>query len=343
MPTSGRFCRPIAGGVTGRISKKANLTCAPSPAIARGGESGPAITWGKPGESLLLEKIVQGEMPPRGWQKAGGRAGGDPAALDRSRPAGRNASSHRWANAAGGERKTSGRFKSSCGHRHPEVRNVDRVRTPIDRFLLERLEARGLCFSPDADRATLLRRVYLDVTGLPPTPDEATAFLRDDAPQAYERLVDRLLASPAFGERWGRHWLDVVGYVDTVGFDTDATNIIVSENKWRYRDYVIAAWNQDKPYDRFLARANRRRRAGRLAACRTLHAGNPRMPGGHRLSAHGSRRNSRAGKQHPAELLRRIARHAGDRWQQPIGSDAQLRPLPQPQVRSRLLRTIIIG
>ncbi len=120
------------------------------------------------------------------------------------------------------------------------------------RFLLKKMEPMGLSFSPDADAATLVRRAYLDLLGLPPSPDEVDAFTKDDRPDAFDRLVDRLLASPHFGERWGRHWLDVAGYVDTVGFDTDATNIITSEGKWLYRDYVIHAFNQDKPYDRFL-------------------------------------------------------------------------------------------
>jgi hypothetical protein len=101
----------------------------------------------------------------------------------------------------------------------PRVRHVDRVRTPVDAFLLARLEAEGLTFSPDADPVTLLRRAYFDLIGLPPTPAEVDAFLADRRPGAYERLLNRLLASPHFGERWGRHWLDVVGYADTVGFD----------------------------------------------------------------------------------------------------------------------------
>lgn len=125
-------------------------------------------------------------------------------------------------------------------------------RTPIDRFLLERLEAKQLGFSPEADRETLFRRMHLDLVGLPPTPQEIDKFLADESPHAYERELDRLLASPHFGERWGRYWLDVAGYVDTIGFDTDATNILLSEGKWRYRDYVIQALNEDKSYDQFI-------------------------------------------------------------------------------------------
>ncbi len=134
----------------------------------------------------------------------------------------------------------------------PQPRGADKVRNPVDAFLLEQLETAGFTFSPEADRATLLRRVYLDLVGLPPSPQEQEAFAADTAADAYERLVDRLLASPHFGERWGRHWLDLAGYVDTVGFDTDATNILLAEGKWRYRDWVIAALNDDKSYNRFI-------------------------------------------------------------------------------------------
>jgi hypothetical protein len=126
------------------------------------------------------------------------------------------------------------------------------ARSPVDAFLLEKLRARGLSFAPEADKPTLIRRATLDLIGLPPSPADVDAFLADTTPGAYERLVDRLLASPQFGVRWGRMWLDVAGYVDTVGFDVDPDNIIASEGKWRYRDYVIRSFNDDKPYDRFI-------------------------------------------------------------------------------------------
>src|SRR5579872_613429 len=134
----------------------------------------------------------------------------------------------------------------------PQVNDAARVRTPIDSFVLARLSAKGLTLSPDADRRTLIRRVYLDLVGLPPPPEVVDAFMRDESSDAYERLVDSLLAMPQFGERWGRHWLDVAGYVDTVGFDCDPYNIITSDGKWQYRDWVIRALNADKPYDQFL-------------------------------------------------------------------------------------------
>jgi Protein of unknown function (DUF1553)/Protein of unknown function (DUF1549) len=134
----------------------------------------------------------------------------------------------------------------------PQVRDVSAVRTPVDAFVLAKLEPKGRSLAPEADRRVLVRRASLDLVGLPPTPEEVEAFLADKGADAFERLVDRLLASPGFGLRWGRHWLDLVGYTDTVGFDVDADLIIMSEGKWRYRDYVIRAFNDDKPYDRFL-------------------------------------------------------------------------------------------
>jgi hypothetical protein len=115
-----------------------------------------------------------------------------------------------------------------------------------------RLEERGLELSPDADPQSLVRRVYFDLLGLPPSPEEIDAFVHDASPQAYERLLDRLLASPHFGERWGRHWLDNAGYADVYGGDNDAGIIKQSENKWLYRDYVIQSLNADKPFNRFL-------------------------------------------------------------------------------------------
>ncbi|MEQ8791917.1 MAG: DUF1549 and DUF1553 domain-containing protein [Pirellulaceae bacterium] len=122
------------------------------------------------------------------------------------------------------------------------------VRTPIDAFILARLKENDLTPAEPADRATLIRRLSFDLTGLPPAPKDVAAFLTDDAPDAYERLVDRLLASPRYGEQWGQHWLDVVRFAETEGFEYDAHRA----GAWRYRDYVINALNVDTPYDRFL-------------------------------------------------------------------------------------------
>jgi hypothetical protein len=130
----------------------------------------------------------------------------------------------------------------------PKVAHGDLVRTDIDAFLLSRLEAKGLTFSPPADKLTLIRRVTFDLIGLPPTVDEIQAFVADSSHDAYEKLIDRLLASPRYGERWARHWLDVARYADSEGFKADETR----PNIWRYRDYVIKSLNEDKPYDRFI-------------------------------------------------------------------------------------------
>jgi hypothetical protein len=132
----------------------------------------------------------------------------------------------------------------------PTLSAVDRnwVRTPIDAFILAKLREKGLSPSPQADRRTLIRRVYFDLIGLPPAPEEIESFVADNDPLAYEKLVDRLLASPRYGERWARHWLDVVHFGETHGYDKDKPR----EHAWPYRDYVIRAFNDDKPYSRFV-------------------------------------------------------------------------------------------
>src|SRR5438093_12794834 len=119
---------------------------------------------------------------------------------------------------------------------------------PIDAFVLAKVKEKGLTPAPKADKRTLLRRTYYDLIGLPPTPEQLDRFLKDSCPEAYEKVVDELLDSPQYGERWGRHWLDVVRYADSAGFEGD----VFYPNAWRYRDYVIKSFNEDKPYDRFI-------------------------------------------------------------------------------------------
>ena len=140
-------------------------------------------------------------------------------------------------------------FEPILRHTPPEVRDEGWCANDIDRFVLARLESEGLSPSPRADRATLIRRVTLDLTGLPPTPEQVGVFLADDSPDAYERLVDSLLASPGFGERWARVWLDLARYADTKGYEADRGRII-----WPYRDWVIRAFNDDMPFDEFTIR-----------------------------------------------------------------------------------------
>jgi hypothetical protein len=133
-------------------------------------------------------------------------------------------------------------------HTVPKVKNAAWCRNPIDNFVLAKLEAKGLKPSPPATKVALLRRVYADLVGVPPTPQEADAFLKDFSPDAYEHVVDRLLADSRYGVRWARHWLDLVRYADTHGFENDGAR----PRAWRYRDYVIHSFNADKPYDRFI-------------------------------------------------------------------------------------------
>ena len=130
----------------------------------------------------------------------------------------------------------------------PAVANRDRVRTPVDAFVLKRFESQQLTFSPPAGRAELIRRVKFDLLGLPPTPDEIDRFERDRSEHAYERLVDRFLADPHYGESWGRLWLDLVRFAETAGYNHDPVRPLA----WKYRDYVVRSFNQDVPYNRFI-------------------------------------------------------------------------------------------
>ena len=132
--------------------------------------------------------------------------------------------------------------------RHPVPDGGSWARNPVDAFVLKALRANGLAPAPEADRAVLIRRAYLALVGLPPSPEAVRRFVEDSSPGAYERLVERLLSSPHYGERWGRHWLDLARFAESAGFEQDVTR----KNAWRYRDYVIEAFNADKPYDRFI-------------------------------------------------------------------------------------------
>ena len=130
----------------------------------------------------------------------------------------------------------------------PEWEGSGEVHNPIDAFVLRKLQEKGLKPASLADRVTLIRRASFDLIGLPPTPDEVNSFLKDESQQAFEKVVDRLLASQHYGERWARHWLDLARYAESEGFKSDETH----PNAWRYRDYVIKAFNRDTPYDRFI-------------------------------------------------------------------------------------------
>jgi mono/diheme cytochrome c family protein len=212
-------------------------------AILKGGKRGPAIVPGKADESLLYRAVRREgdlQMPPG---KAALNAAEIKAIGD-------------WINA--GAKWTSSTpkaaapswwsFKQPVRPAVPAVQDASRVRNPIDAFILAKLEEKKLHLAPEADRRTLARRAYFDLHGLPPTPEQIDEFVNDQSPDAYEKLVDRLLASPRYGERWGRQWLDLVRYADTSGFETDHFFITA----WRYRDWVIESFNRDKPYNTFV-------------------------------------------------------------------------------------------
>jgi hypothetical protein len=225
-------------------------------ALLKGGDSGPAITPRDPDQSLLMVAVRHADkdlkMPPDGKLPAVHLA--DLAAwIKMGAPDPRLASSAAAvARPKYGMSLEEGRafwsFKPVRSTAVPPVKNGAWPRNSVDRFILAKLEAEGIAPAPPADPRTLLRRVTFDLTGLPPTPEEMAAFLADDSPRAFEKAVDRLLASPRYGERWGRHWLDVVRYADTCG---NASDYPVPQAH-KYRDWVIGAFNRDLPYDQFV-------------------------------------------------------------------------------------------
>jgi hypothetical protein len=239
--------------------KEGGLDLRSRQAMLAGGKSGPAIHLGKPAESLILKKIRAGEMPPlrklasvsiKVIEKA------EVEAIEKWIEAGAPPAPPRRANDAGeGESQVTDEdrqfwaFQPPRPQTVPAVKSGDRVRNPIDAFILEKLEAAGLTLSPEADRRTLIRRAHFDLIGLPPTPAEIDAFVNDRDPNAYENLIERLLASRHYGERWGRYWLDLAGYSDSDGVNAEDP---IRPFAYRYRDYVIRSFNRDKPYDRFL-------------------------------------------------------------------------------------------
>ena len=206
-----------------------------------GGDSGAAIVPGNPGRSPLLIRMASNDpaerMPPKGDRLTAAEI----ATLTRWVEKGA-----KWPAAAAADTAPDHwAFESVV--RPPLPRTLAAARNPIDAFVLARLEAAGLTHSPEADRRTLIRRLKFDLLGLPPTPEEVDAFEADRSPDAYEKLVERYLASPHFGERWAQHWLDVVRFAESHGFEMNWERPAA----WPYRDYVIKSFNNDKPFDRF--------------------------------------------------------------------------------------------
>lgn len=235
-------------GAESKIKGKLRLTSRED--ILKGGASGPSVTLESPEKSLILDAINYRdlEMPPKGklpqaqidiltkWVKMGAPWSSGKIKATHGIPVVDDAAKNFWA------------FRPIAKPEIPKVNDAAWVKTPIDAFILAKLEAAGLKPAPPTERGALLRRVYYDLIGLPPTCEEVDAFMKDDRADAYPRLIDRLLASPHYGEHWARHWLDVVRYAETNSFERDSAKPFI----WRYRDYVIRAFNEDKPYNQFI-------------------------------------------------------------------------------------------
>ncbi len=240
----------------GPDTQESNLRLDSRAGLLKGGDFGPVVVLGKSAQSELIRRITttntEQRMPPEGPRLSADEVKAVAAWVD---------AGGEWADAAGpaqaarDPRLEHWAWRPVVKPAAPEavpafatLPGVEQERNAIDFFIRKTLAAKGLTPAAAADRRTLIRRLCFDLAGLPPTPEEVEAFVVDADPQAYERLVDRLLASPRYGERWARHWLDVVHYGDTHGYDKDKPR----PNAWPYRDYVIRALNADKPYARFI-------------------------------------------------------------------------------------------
>jgi mono/diheme cytochrome c family protein len=218
--------------------------------LVAGGDSGPAITPGEADESFLVQRIRDGDMPPGDTKVSTEELAVLERWVDAGAPTARPEPDEIGPGIGMTEEERE--FWSFQPIRRPELpsfRSTDHVRTSIDALLLEAMRPHGLSFSADAEKIPLLRRAYLDLTGLPPTPEQIQEFLDDDSATAYEQLIDDLLESPHYGERWGRHWLDVAGYADSEGYSNDDRP---RNYAYKYRDYVIRSLNADKPFDQFI-------------------------------------------------------------------------------------------
>ena len=255
----------------GPDEQKGGLRLDSREAILKGGDNGPVVVPGDPAKSLIVQAVTHVrnalKMPPKekltpkdiAMLERWIRDGAPWPALHGTPAQPRLAPGERVGNAwsdrrnpivkiFGGRRLDLWSLKAIHRPELPAVRGREWVRNPIDPFILARLEAVGLMPSPEADKRTLIRRLSFDLTGLPPTPEEVRQFQSDESPEAYEKLVDRLLGSPRYGEHWARQWLDVIRYSDSNGFDWDEFR----PQAWRFRDYVIRSFNADKPFDQFV-------------------------------------------------------------------------------------------
>ena len=236
----------------GNEKQKGNLQLVSRETILRGGDTGAAIMLGDPAKSLLIEAVkytnADLQMPPK--KKLGKKAVAD---------------LEKWIRLGAPWPSETAQIAVRREHgfvitdedrdywafqpvKRPRLTNLNGNQAPIDQLIQKQLDAKGIATNPIADKATLIRRAYFDLIGLPPTYGEVQAFMNDSSPDAWPRLIEHLLSLPQYGERWGRHWLDVVRFAQTNGYERDDEKPLV----WKFRDYVIRAFNEDKPYDRFV-------------------------------------------------------------------------------------------
>lgn len=257
LPIFERDIRPILAanclGCHGEKKKEAGLDLRTVSSMLTGGKAGPVIVRGHPEFSELVAVLESGSMPPkedrqltteqietiRNWVEAEAPAREKIVILPPPRKVtAKDREHYAW--------------QMPVKHPPPRVKAAGKVRNEVDQFVLARLEAKGLTLSREAAARRLMRRLYFDLVGLPPSTQDVERFLKRPVEGRVESLVDELLASSHFGERWARHWLDVAGYVDVYGSDNDAAIIKPLPGKWKYRDYVIRSWNDDKPFDQFV-------------------------------------------------------------------------------------------
>ncbi|MEX0676253.1 MAG: PSD1 and planctomycete cytochrome C domain-containing protein [Pirellulales bacterium] len=245
----------------GEEKQESSLRLDSAAGVTGGGDSGPVVVPGDPDESRMIRAIRYADdpkMPPDGqlsdaeisvltnWVNDGARWPNYPEEAE-------SADDAQWKAALArppdpGEPDPLWAFRPMGHPRPPDVSSGREAVSDIDRFILAKIEDEGLSVAPAADKRTLIRRAYFDLLGLPPPVEEVETFVADESPEAFARLVDKLLASPHYGERWARHWLDVARYADSGGYETD----IYFRNAWRYRDWVVKSLNDDKPYNRFV-------------------------------------------------------------------------------------------
>jgi hypothetical protein len=248
-------------GCHGGATPKAGLDLRTVTAILQGGKSGPAIRLDAAETSLLYEVASSGKMPPKGGALTGEEQGkirvwiNENARKDLKQDAANSSNDDKNVAEKTSYNQVEYTYWSFTPPQRPPVPAVNgkdssnSTSNPIDLFLLEQLSAKGLSFSPPASKSTLIRRVYLDMLGILPSPQAIERYAGDDSPIAFQRLLDEVLADPRYGERWGRHWLDVAGYSDSAGvLSADQDRQLI----WRFRDYVIRAFNRDLPYDQFV-------------------------------------------------------------------------------------------